>query len=115
MTAALALPLALLRRRRASPSTLSSRTSPSHLTSPPPLRRASPRQIALTQTLPTSTTGTPPTKARALFRGPSEAASRVSKEDSFNGALYSLKVFSIATALIIAGGAASVWGVKAYA
>ena len=78
------------------------------------MRRASPRRIALTQTLPTSTTGTPSTKAGALFRGPSEAASRVSKEDGFNGALYSLKAFSIATALVIAGGAASVWGVKAY-
>src|SRR6266851_10479675 len=46
-TAALALPLALLRRQR---STHSRRTSPSHLTSPP-VRRAWLPRSALTQTL----------------------------------------------------------------
>jgi hypothetical protein len=38
----------------------------------------------------------------------------VSREDGFNGVSYSLKAFGIASALVIAGGAASVWGVKAY-
>jgi len=38
----------------------------------------------------------------------------VSREDGFNGVWYSLKAFGIASALVIAGGAASVWGVKAY-
>jgi hypothetical protein len=41
--------------------------------------------------------------------------SRVEEDSSsFNGALYSLKAFGIATALVVAGGAASVWGVKTY-
>ena len=39
---------------------------------------------------------------------------RVVREDSFNGALYSLKAFGIATALVITGAAASLWGGKAY-
>jgi hypothetical protein len=40
--------------------------------------------------------------------------SRVEEGNGFNGALYSLKAFSIATALVVAGGSASVWGVKTY-
>lgn len=53
------------------------------------------------------------------FRSPpgevSLRESRVEEDgSSFNGALYSLKAFGIATALIVAGGAASVWGVKTY-
>jgi len=59
-------------------------------------------------------TGTPSAKAGAPFRWSLEDTSRIPREDSFNGALYSLKAFSIATTLVIAGGAASVWGVKVY-
>jgi hypothetical protein len=40
--------------------------------------------------------------------------SRVKKDGSFDGALYSLKAFGIATALVVAGAAASVWSVKTY-
>jgi hypothetical protein len=40
--------------------------------------------------------------------------SRVEEDGSFNGALYSLKAFGIATALVVAGATASVWGVKTY-
>jgi hypothetical protein len=60
----------------------------------------------------------PLAKMGSLLRAPSgDASSRLSRveEDSgFNGALYSLKAFGIATALVVAGGAASVWGIKTY-
>jgi hypothetical protein len=53
-----------------------------------------------------------------VFRAPSAEASlrvsRVEKDGSFNGALYSFKAFSIATAFVIAGAAASVLSVKTY-
>ncbi|KAI0290713.1 hypothetical protein BC826DRAFT_1025884 [Russula brevipes] len=114
-TAALALPLALLRRRqRASSSALSKRTYPSQLTSAPPVRRASPRRVLAAPPPPTSTIGTPSTKSGSFLRGPSDAPLRESKEDAFNAALYSFKAFGIATALVVAGGTASVWGVKTY-
>ena len=58
--------------------------------------------------------GTSSTKAGAPFQGSSEDPLRVPREDSFNGALYSLKAFGIATTLVIAGSAASVWGMKVY-
>ena len=61
---------------------------------------------------------TPLAKAGSVFRAPSGEASlrvsRVEKDGSFNGALYSLKAFGIATALVVAGAAASVWSAKAY-
>ncbi|KAI0259082.1 hypothetical protein BC834DRAFT_908108 [Gloeopeniophorella convolvens] len=44
----------------------------------------------------------------------SEASLRASQEDGFNGALYSLKAFSVATAVVVVGGAAGVWGLKMY-
>lgn len=60
----------------------------------------------------------PLAKAGSLFRAPSGVASlrtsRVEEESSFDGALYSLKAFSIATAFVVAGGSVSVWGVKTY-
>jgi hypothetical protein len=116
---ALALPFALLRRQRASTPAFSRHISSSHSISPPPVRRPTSSRIASTQTPPTSTAGTPSAKIGAPFRGSSEASDlesspRVSREDGFNGVLYSLKAFSVATALVIAGGVASVWGVKAY-
>ena len=40
--------------------------------------------------------------------------SKVEKNGSFNGALYSLKAFGIATALVVAGATASAWSVKTY-
>jgi len=39
---------------------------------------------------------------------------KAEKDGSFNGALYSLKAFGIATALVVAGAAGSVWSVKTY-
>lgn len=89
--------------------------SPSRFTtSPPPVRRALSPRIASTQIPPASMTGTSSTKAGAPLQGSSEDSLRVPREDRFNGALYSLKAFSIATTLVIAGSAASVWGVKVY-
>ncbi|KAH9958363.1 hypothetical protein BGW80DRAFT_1375923, partial [Lactifluus volemus] len=89
-TAALTLPLTLLRRQRVAPSTI--RSASSHPTPPPPIRRIS-----------SSSTGPLP-----------HASLCASREDNFNGALYSLKAFSIATAIVFACGAASVWSVKTY-
>jgi len=59
-------------------------------------------------------TATSSAKAGVPFRQSLEDPSRVTREDSSNAVLYSLKAFSIATSLVIAGGAAGVWGVKAY-
>jgi len=53
-------------------------------------------------------------EASSALQSSSGAPSREANEDSFNGALYSLKAFSIATALVVAGGATSLWGVKTY-
>jgi hypothetical protein len=115
-TVALVVPFVLLRRQRASSSTLSKHISPSHLTSPPPVRRVTSSRIVSTQKLPTSTTGTSSAKAGVSFREAPEVSesSRELREDGFNGVSYSLKAFGIASALVVAGGAASVWGVKAY-
>ena len=53
-------------------------------------------------------------KQVALFKSLLNLPSHVVNEYSFNGALYSLKVFGIATALVVEGGGASVWGAKTY-
>ncbi|KAI9434863.1 hypothetical protein H4582DRAFT_1975271, partial [Lactarius indigo] len=63
--------------------------------------------------MPASTKATPSVEPSSPLQGSSAAPSSVMQEDGFNGALYSLKTFS-ATALVVAGGAASVWGVKTY-
>ena len=135
-TAALALPLAFLRRQpRAAnsiiggdgrPSSLLASTSKSN--SSPPARRRAPRPlphygasaISLSSrgTDGASAQTTPLAKEGNVFRAPSGEASlrvsRVEKNGSFNGALYSLKAFGIATALVVAGAAASFWSVKTY-
>ena len=93
-------------------------------TSAPPVRRATsrgvpsaappPRVVASAMT-PTSIKATHTTKtSTSSLQRSSRTPSRETHEDSFNGALYSLKAFSIATAFVVAGGAASVWGVKTY-
>jgi len=124
-TAALAVPLALLRRQRVTP-IINWRKYPSQPAFAPPVRRAPgpppdvpsivppPPRATSVRTLPISTTATPSANAGAVFRRPSEEPSPTSTEDGFEGVLYSLKAFSIATAVVVAGGAASVWGVKTY-
>ncbi|KAH8981299.1 hypothetical protein EDB86DRAFT_443118 [Lactarius hatsudake] len=117
-TVALAVPLVLLRRQRSRVSTLSNSVSSSMTTSAPPVRRTPTRGVPSTAPPPraapalthASTKATPSVEASS----PSAAPSRVAQEDGFNGALYSLKAFSVATALVVAGGAASIWGVKTY-
>ncbi|KAI9443810.1 hypothetical protein H4582DRAFT_1916776 [Lactarius indigo] len=59
-------------------------------------------------------TSAPPATPSVEASSSAAASSRIAQEDGFNSALYSLKAFSIATALVVAGGAASVWGVKTY-
>ncbi len=121
-TAALAIPLVLLRRQRARVPALSKSGSSSMVTSAPPVRRAPTRGVpstappprAVSALTPASTKATPSVEASSPLQGSSGAPLRVAKEDGFNGALYSLKAFSIATALVVTGGAATVWGVKTY-
>jgi len=122
-TAALAIPFALLRRQRVTP-IVNWRKSPSQPAFAPPVRRAPPPDLhpavpppprtASVRTLPISTIATPSANAGTLFRRPSEEPFPTSTEDSFSDVLYSFKAFSIATAVVVAGGAASVWGVKTY-
>ena len=121
-TAALAVPLLLLRRQRVRASRLSKSGSFSMLASVPPVRRAPTRGVPSTAPpprvasvmTPASTKVTHSVEASGPLQMSSGAPSRVAKEDGFNGALYTLKAFGIATALVLAGGAASVWGVKTY-
>jgi hypothetical protein len=139
-TTALALPLAFLRRqqRAANPiiggdgRTSSLLTSTSKLKSSPPVRRRAPPPlphrggIPVPSAIPLSSRGTdgasaqttPLAKAGSVFRAPSGEAplgvSRVEKDGGFNGALYSLKAFGIATALVVSGAAAGAWSVKTY-
>ncbi|KAI9443822.1 hypothetical protein H4582DRAFT_1916825 [Lactarius indigo] len=63
--------------------------------------------------MPASTKATPSVELSSPLQGSFAAPSSVVQEDGFNGALYSLKAFS-ATTLVVAGGGASVWGVKTY-
>ncbi|KAI9453856.1 hypothetical protein BJY52DRAFT_1189313 [Lactarius psammicola] len=120
-TAALAVPLVLLRRQRARSSALSKSVSSPMVTSAPPVRRAPNRGVpsaaapprAAPALMPASTKATPSVESSSLQRS-SGAPSGVAKEDGFNSALFSLKAFAIATAFVVTGGAASVWGVKTY-
>jgi hypothetical protein len=92
------------------------------VTSAPPVRRAPKRGVpsppppprAARAMTPASTNAAHSMEASTPFQRSSGAPERIANEDSFNGALYSLKAFSIATALVVAGGATSVWGVKTY-
>ena len=138
-TAALAFPIALLRQRRRAASSIvgggghpsSLFTSTSNINSAPPVRRRAPRAPphrggAGPSAIPPSSRmiddasakTEPSAKVGGLLRAHSGDASshllRVEENSGFNGALYSLKAFGIATALVVAGGAASVWGVKTY-
>ncbi|KAF8260141.1 hypothetical protein EI94DRAFT_1749425 [Lactarius quietus] len=122
-TAALAVPLVLLRRQRTCAYALRKSGSSSIVTSAPPARRtprrgvpsaAPPPRTASPALTPESTKTTHSVEASSALQSSSGAPSREANEDSFNGALYSLKAFSIATALVVAGGATSLWGVKTY-
>ncbi len=121
--------LALLRRQQRAANLIARggrHTSSSKLNSAPPVRRRAPPPLPHRSVIPLSSRVTDGASAQTtlsaragnLLRAPSgEASLRVSKveEDaSFNGALYSFKAFGIATALVVAGSAASVWGVKTY-
>jgi len=129
-TAALALPLAFLRRQqRAAKSiiggngrTSSLLTSASKLNSSPPVRRRAPPPpphragITVPSLIPLSSRETdgPLAHVQTMPLAKAGSVSRVENDASFNGALYSLKAFGIATAFVVAGAAASVWSVKTY-
>ncbi|KAI0246355.1 hypothetical protein BJV78DRAFT_1255544, partial [Lactifluus subvellereus] len=106
-------------RAGASPLIPSRIASPSPSTSTPPVRRISargvPSAVPPPLVIPQQASTSPiEISSGSLPRGTSDASLCASREDGFNGALYSLKAFSIATALVVTSGAASVWGVKTY-
>ncbi|KAN0136231.1 hypothetical protein V8E53_006091 [Lactarius tabidus] len=88
-------------------------------TSAPPVRRAPKRGVPSTALPPRARPALAPALTNATHSveasGPllrsSGAAERIANEDSFNGALYSLKAFIIATALVAAGGATSTYAI----
>jgi len=89
------------------------------VTSAPPVRRAPTRGVPSTAPPPRAVSAFTPASTHSVeasspLQRSSGASSDIANEDSFNGALYTLKAFGIATAFVLAGGAASVWGVKTY-
>ncbi|KAI0047731.1 hypothetical protein FA95DRAFT_1518689 [Auriscalpium vulgare] len=129
-TAALAVPLVLLRRNRAAtisdlghkldtapPRRAATRrpNAASHVTSGPPRRRVTrsadvahrPREHVAGAHV-SSTVHSQLSETRA------GSSAVPSQQDDFNGALYTLKAFSIATAAVTFGGATLILGVKAY-
>ncbi|KAI0318368.1 hypothetical protein OF83DRAFT_1171153 [Amylostereum chailletii] len=131
-TAALAVPLVLLRRQRSGATSLSHAADRA---SPPPRRigRAVDSVTAQTST-PTPVTGPPPPRrpSRASVvaspaivaspiipfertipkASPSEANAGAEDADAFNAPLYTLKAFSLATFCVLFTGGVGVWGVK---
>ncbi|KAI0058519.1 hypothetical protein BV25DRAFT_1840911 [Artomyces pyxidatus] len=123
-TAALAVPLVMIRKQRGAAHKLSNAPPVRHSVPRHPTARAAespPRRVArspMSRPLPKS--ATPVVIAEAHSPGTarrdseSQASGRSSQDVDFNGALYTLGAFGIATALVTAGGAAGVWGVKRY-
>ncbi|KAI0826997.1 hypothetical protein BC628DRAFT_1418603 [Trametes gibbosa] len=102
-TAAMAVPVLMLRRHRAATLGKALAEAP-----PPPTRRS-------------SSTGIPISSPNATFLPasqsslPASAASRPPRaEDGFNGAWHCAKAFGIATLLVGAGATTTVWGVRRY-
>jgi len=126
-TAALALPLTFLRRQQRAANSIiggdgrtsSLLTSTSKLISSPPVRRRAPPLphrggIPVPSTITLSSRGTDGASAQTTPLAKAGSVSRVEKDGGFNGALYSLKAFGIATALVVSGAAAGAWSVRTY-
>ncbi|EGN92560.1 hypothetical protein SERLA73DRAFT_117168 [Serpula lacrymans var. lacrymans S7.3] len=108
-SAALVVPVVLLRRHRKNTAT----TSALQQASAPPRRSAAiPNEFAKFR--PAQTSKFPP---GPLTKAPVEIDRHPSNDnngDFFNAPLYTLKAFSIATALVSLGAATSIWGVKTF-
>ncbi|EED84369.1 predicted protein [Postia placenta Mad-698-R] len=122
-TAALAVPIVLLKRQRATAAagrSLSTAAPPPRKAAisvpPPPRRTASgappPPRKASSSAIPPpriATSTTPAASSPTLSTAGHEVRAA---EDNFNGALYCAKAFGIATVLVSVGAGATVWGVK---
>ncbi|KAH9848974.1 hypothetical protein C2E23DRAFT_403601 [Lenzites betulinus] len=101
-TAAMAVPIVMLRRHRAATLGKALAEAP-----PPPTRRS-------------SSTGMPIINPNATFLPssqsslPSAASGASAAEDGFNGALHCAKAFGIATLLVGVGATTTIWGVRTY-
>ncbi|KAA1477440.1 hypothetical protein DENSPDRAFT_828761 [Dentipellis sp. KUC8613] len=139
-TAALAVPLVMLRRHQKGASTSGALGRILDGASAPPPRRATVRVPGASSSGPSSHTLSSAPPPRRVSRSsaaaipafvsrapktlptsppkPSAASSSRSKaaepDDLFNAPLYTLKAFSIATGLVVVGGVATVWEVKTY-
>ncbi|KAI0777813.1 hypothetical protein BD413DRAFT_519828 [Trametes elegans] len=104
-TAAMAIPIVMLRRHRAS--TLGKALAD---TPPPPTRKfTSKGGMPIANP---SATSLPPSQSYLPSSSSTSGAVRV--EDNFNGALHCAKAFGIATLLVGVGATTTVWGVRTY-
>lgn len=101
-TAALIVPVVLLRRSRANALARTLREAP-----PPPRRTTTTAFVPgipvanVPRVKPTTSTNAAPTADSEMI-------------DDFNGALYSAKAFGYATLMVVTGASLTVWGVKSY-
>ncbi|KAI8971316.1 hypothetical protein BD414DRAFT_500920 [Trametes punicea] len=102
-TAALTVPIIMLRRHRAATLGKALAQAP-----PPPTRRSASAGVPIVNS---NSTPLPPSQLRM-----SQSASRgtAEPEDNFNGALHCAKAFGIATLLVGVGATATVWGIRRY-
>ncbi|KDQ53717.1 hypothetical protein JAAARDRAFT_136552, partial [Jaapia argillacea MUCL 33604] len=100
-TVALVVPIVLLRRHRTQANSLQK--------SAPPPRRSN-------IVVPIAVQATPKPRPKTTSIENTSTAEQVASEasDDFNGALYCLKAFGIATAAVSVGAASTIWGVKSY-
>ncbi|KAJ8481265.1 hypothetical protein ONZ51_g6101 [Trametes cubensis] len=103
-TAAMTVPIWMLRRHRAATLGKTLAEAP-----PPPTRRSASRGIPIAN--PNATSLLP---SQASLPNASSAASSAKSGDDFNGALHCAKAFSIATLLVGVGATTTIWGVKRY-
>lgn len=106
-TAALVVPVALLKRHRAN--VLGKAL---HDTAPPPRRTASTGGNAVAPT--SAPLASAPGSARTASKPLSTPTPKARPEDDFNFALYGAKAFGYATLIVTASAAVTVWGVKTY-
>ncbi|OBZ78175.1 hypothetical protein A0H81_02717 [Grifola frondosa] len=105
-TAALAVPIVILRRQRASA------LGKALANAPPPPRRTSSGGAPLALSGSSLHPPLPPRPPSAPSASASTSAARV--EDDFNGALHCAGAFGVATLLVVLGAGAGVWGVRSY-
>ncbi len=109
-TAAMAVPIVLLRRHRAATLGKALKNAP-----PPPRRTTSSKGIPIANpTAQPSLFSVRDSASPSASTSLSSSSSTVTSGDNFNGALQCAKAFGIATALVGVGAFVSVWGVRRY-